>query len=439
VFKIKRVLILGAAGRDFHNFLCKYKKNKNHKVVAFTQAQIPGIAKRKFPKELAGKLYNRDIPFYPEEKLSELIKKFKVDEVVFAYSDVSHEYVMHLASIALANGADFILLGPKSTMIKSNKKVISVCAVRTGSGKSQTSRKIGSLLKDFGYKVVAIRHPMPYGDLIKQRVQRFADYDDLKRNDATIEEREEYEPWISKNIVVYAGVDYGEILRRAEKEADVIIWDGGNNDLPFYYPDLHIVVVDPHRAGHELKYHPGEANFRMADVIIINKIDSAKKEDIEIVKENIKRYNPEAKVILARSDIIVDDPKAINNRNVLVVEDGPTLTHGGMSFGAGTIAAKENKAKSIVDAQKYAYGSIKDVYKKYPHLKRVLPAMGYGKKQIKELEKTINKAKCDLIIDGSPVNIRRLIKVNKPVLNVDYELGKGAVDELRIILKKFLK
>jgi len=434
--KIRNVIILGAAGRDYHNFLTYYKSNRNYKVVAFTQTQIPGIAKRKFPKKLAGKLYKRNIPFYPEEKLPLLIKKFNVDEVAFSYSDVTHEHVMHLASIVLANGADFVLLGPKSTLIKSKKSLITICAVRTGAGKSQTSRKAGIILKNMGYRVVAIRHPMPYGDLIKQNVQRFASYDDLRKGKVTIEEREEYEPWINNGIVVYAGVDYGKILKQAEKEADVIIWDGGNNDLPFYHSDLHIVVLDPHRAGHELKYHPGEANFRSADVFVINKIDTAKKSDIEEVKANIRRINPNAKVISAKSKLVIDSPKLIRGKRVLVVEDGPTLTHGGMSFGAGSVAAIRNKAKSIIDAEKYAYGSIKSVYDKYKHLKKILPAMGYGKKQVKELEKTINRAKCDLVIDGTPVNLHKLININKPIVTVNYELQEVGKLNLKKILKK---
>src|SRR3989344_1815879 len=323
----KRVLIMGAAGRDYHVFLQYFKDNPYYEVVAFTQNQIPGIENRSFPKKLAGRLYKKNIPFYPESQLPKLIKKLKVDKVVFAYSDVSHEYVMHMASIAIASGADFYLLGPSSTYIENKIPIISVCAVRTGSGKSQTSRKIGQILRDWGYRVVAIRHPMPYGDLIKQEVQRFARYEDLDKGNATIEEREEYEPWINLEIPVYAGVDYKEIIKKAEKEADIIIWDGGNNDLPFYWPDLHIVVVDPHRAGHELLYHPGEANFRMADVIVINKMDSAPKEGIKIVEENIKKYNPRAIVIKAKSKIITSD-KDIRGKKAIVIEDGPTLTHG---------------------------------------------------------------------------------------------------------------
>src|SRR3989344_4779448 len=431
----KRVLIMGASGRDFHVFLQYFKDNKYYEVVAFTQNQIPGIEKRSFPKKLAGRLYKKNIPFYPESQLTYLIKKLKVDKVVFAYSDVSHEYVMHKASECLAAGADFYLLGPSSTMITNNIPIIAVCAVRTGAGKSQTSRKIGVILREKGYKVAAIRHPMPYGDLIKQEVQRFATYEDLKKADVTIEEREEYEPWIKLGIPIYAGVDYKKIIKKAEKEAEVIIWDAGNNDLSFYKPDLHIVVVDPHRAGHELLYHPGEANFRMADVIVVNKVDSAKKKDIELVKENIKKYNPKAKVIMARSDILVDKPEMIKGKKCLVVGDGPTLSHGGMKFGAGTLAVKKYNGK-IVDPRRYVFGSIKDIYRKYKHLERELPAMGYGKKQIHELELTINKVPCDIVIDSTPANLKRIIKVNKPVVEVDYEVGSKAINELKKILRK---
>ncbi|MBS3151334.1 GTPase [Candidatus Woesearchaeota archaeon] len=433
----KRVLIMGAAGRDYHVFLQYFKDNPYYEVVAFTQNQIPGIENRSFPKKLAGRLYKKNIPFYPESQLPKLIKKLKVDKVVFAYSDVSHEYVMHMASIAIASGADFYLLGPSSTYIENKIPIISVCAVRTGSGKSQTSRKIGQILRDWGYRVVAIRHPMPYGDLIKQEVQRFARYEDLDKGNATIEEREEYEPWINLEIPIYAGVDYRKILKKAEKEADIIIWDGGNNDLSFYKPDLHIVVMDPHRAGHELRYHPGEANFRMADVLIVNKIDTARKEDIKIVLNNIKQINPRAKVIMAESRLIVDKPELIREKKVLVVEDGPTLTHGEMKFGAGTVAAERFKAGSIVDAERYAVNSLKKVYRKYPLLKKVLPSMGYSKSQIKDLQKTINQAKCDVVIDGTPVNLERLIKINKPIVTVNYELHEVGKLDLIKVLKKF--
>jgi predicted GTPase len=431
-----RTIIMGAGGRDFFNFLRYFKDNPNYRVVAFTAAQIPGIEKRSFPKELAGRLYKKDIPIYPEERLEELIKKFKVQLVVFAYSDVSHEYVMHRASVALANGADFILLGPKSTMLNSTKPVISVCAVRTGAGKSQTTRKIAKILRKKGRNVVVIRHPMPYGNLKKQKIERFETFDDLKKYDVTIEEREEFEPLIKNGIVVYAGVDYEKILRKAEKEADVIIWDGGNNDFSFIKSNLYIVVTDPHRVGHELRYHPGEANLRMADVVIVNKIDSAKKSDIEKLKKNIKLANPKAKIILAKSVVYVDKPGLIKNKKVIVVEDGPTLTHGGMSFGAGTIAAKKYGSE-IIDARKYAIGSIKKVYKKYSHLKKELPAMGYSRKQIKELETTINRAKCDAVIDATPANLTKIMKINKPVVQVSYELEEVGKITLKDVLKKF--
>lgn len=430
----KNIIIMGAAGRDFHNFNTAFRGNPYYRVVAFTAAQIPDIAGRRYPKELAGRLYSKGIPIYPEEKLPGLIKKFKADKVVFAYSDVSHEYVMHKASLALANGADFILLGPDSTMLKSSKPVISVCAVRTGAGKSQVSRKIAKILTSKGKKVAVIRHPMPYGDLKKQSVQRFASYEDLKKHKVTIEEREEYEPHIDNGIVVYAGVDYEKILRLAEKEADVIVWDGGNNDFSFIKSDLYITVADPHRAGHELMYHPGETNLRMADILIVNKADSAKKADIKTVVRNAKSVNPKAKIILAKSVVSVDKPELIKGRRVLVVEDGPTLTHGGMPFGAGTIVARIYKCK-IIDARLHAAGSIKNVYRKYLHLKNELPAMGYSRKQIKELEITINSAECDAVIDATPVNLSKLIKISKPIANVTYELGEEAARKLENLLK----
>ncbi len=434
--KSKRVLIMGAAGRDFFNFNVVFRNNPNYKVIAFTATQIPGIEKRVYPKELAGRLYPKGIPIYPEERLPELIKKFKIDQVVFAYSDVTHEYVMHKASIALSNGADFVLLGPDSTMLKSSKPVISVTAVRTGSGKSQVTRKIAKILKSRGKKVVIIRHPMPYGDLRKQICQRFASYRDLDKYNTTIEEREEYEPHIANGVIVYAGVDYEKILRETEKEADVIIWDGGNNDFSFIKSNLYIVVVDPHRAGHELKYHPGETNLRMADVVIVNKIDSARRPSIRQVIKNIKSSNSKTKIILAKSVVTVDKPELITRKQVLVVEDGPTLTHGGMPYGAGTVAARKYKCK-IVDARRYAIGFIKDIYKKYTHLTKELPAMGYSKKQVKELEKTINRAKCDAVIDATPVTLPRIMKINKPVVQVNYELQEVGKPNLQDILKKF--
>lgn len=433
--KPKRILILGAAGRDFHNFNTVYRDNKNYKVVCFTATQIPGISGRLYPRELAGRLYPKGIPIYPEEKLPQLIKKFKVDQVVFSYSDVPHEYVMHKASIALANGSDFVLLGPNSTMLQSFKPVISVTAVRTGSGKSQVSRAIAKILKKYDKKVVGIRHPMPYGNLAKQICQRFSSEKDFEKYNTTIEEEEEYQPWIDNGFVIYSGVDYEKILRQAERETSVIIFDGGNNDFSFIKSNLYIVVVDPHRAGHELRYHPGETNLQMADVVIVNKIDSAKKSDIQQVIGNIKSVNPKAKIILATSPVTVDKPQLIKNKRVILTEDGPTLTHGGMPYGAGTIIAKRYACK-VIDARKYAVGSIKKVYKKYPHLKKELPAMGYSKKQIRELEKTINNAKCDVIIDATPVNLSRILKVNKPIANVTYELGREAVKKLETTLKK---
>lgn len=431
-----RVIIMGAAGRDYHNFLVFFKDNPLYKVVAFTASQIPGIANKIFPSKLAGKSYPKGIKIYPERKLSQLIKKHRIDLVCLSYSDLSHEEVMHKASIALANRANFMLLGPEETSLKSKKAVVAVTAVRTGCGKSQTARKITLYYKKAGRKVVVVRHPMPYGDLTKQEAQRFATYDDLIKHNCTIEEREEYEPHLRNGIVVYAGINYKKILGEAEKEADIIIWDGGNNDTPFIKPNLLITVVDPHRAGHELSYYPGEINFRMADVIIINKVHTAKKENIQIIKENIKKANPKAVVIEAASPIKVTNPDLIKNKDVLVIEDGPTLTHGGMSYGSGTIAAKEHKCRSIVDGEKYAVGSIKHAYKEYKHLKKIVPALGYGKRQIKELQKTINKAKCDLVIDGSPIDIKKLIKINKPLVNASYELKMLQEDKLLRILKK---
>jgi len=435
--KRRNVAILGAGGRDFWNFIVKYRDDPSVEIKFFTATQIPGIEKRKFPKELAGKFYIKDIPIFPESKLVSLIEKYKITEVIFSYSDVSHEYVMHLASLVNACGANFTLLGSSETMIKSRKPIISICAVRTGAGKSQTSRKVAEILKNDGKRVVAIRHPMPYGNLVKQNVQRFATYRDLEKNNCTIEEREEYEPWIEMGIIIYAGVDYKEILKRAEREADVIIWDGGNNDLPFYKPDLHIVVTDPHRAGHELLYHPGEANFRMADVIVINKIGTAPKEGIETVLKNIKKYNPEAEIVKAESELIISDEFSLRGKKVLIVEDGPTLTHGGMAFGAGTVAAKKSGAK-IISPVKSAVGSIKEIYEKYKHVHNVLPAMGYGKKQIKELEETINKVNAEVVIDGTPVKLSGLIKINKPIVTVDYILKERGLSLSKILKKKRL-
>jgi predicted GTPase len=434
---MKKVIIMGAAGRDFHNFNVYFRNNPDYRVVAFTATQIPDIEGRKYPAELAGKLYPKGIPIYAEADLDSLIREHKVDDVHFAYSDVPHEYVMNKASQVMAVGANFVLLGPDDTMIKSKKPVVSVCAVRTGSGKSQTSRKVALLLKAKGRKVAAIRHPMPYGDLVKQKVQRFAAYSDLDKHECTIEEREEYEPHIDQGIIVYAGVDYGAILRQAEKEADVILWDGGNNDFSFYKSDLEIVVADPHRAGHELRYHPGETNFRRAQVIVINKMDTAPQNQVDIVLANIKKFNPKAKVIRANSKLTVEDSGAIAGKRVLVIEDGPTVTHGGMKYGAGTVAAQKFGAAEIVDPRPYAVGSIKKTFEKYNHLDRVLPAMGYGAKQTRELDETIDRIDCDLIVSGTPIDLNRVISPNKKILRVRYELEEIGSPTLKDVLKGF--
>ncbi len=432
----KRVIIMGAAGRDFHNFNVYFRKNDQYEVVAFTATQIPGIENRTYPPELAGPNYPNGIPIYPEEELPELIRKYNVDEVVFAYSDVSHEYVMHKASTALAAGADFRLMGPSTTMLKAKVPVVSVGAVRTGCGKSQTSRKVAKILKSNGYRVVVIRHPMPYGDLRKQICQRFATFEDLDKYECTIEEREEYEPHLRNGIIVYAGVDYEKILREAEKEADIIVWDGGNNDLPFYKPDLHIVVADPHRPGHELKYHPGEANLRMADVVVINKVDTAKPENIETVEKNVKAVNPKAIIVKAESPMTVENPELIKDKRVLVIEDGPTLTHGEMPYGIGAIAAKKLGAKELIDPRPYAVGSIIEAYRKYTHLGPILPALGYGEQQIKELEETINRAPCEVVVVGTPIDLRKLLEINKPAVYVRYELQEVGSPNLKEILEK---
>ena len=436
--KIK-VIIMGAAGRDFHNFNVYFRNNNAYEVVAFTATQIPGIESRTYPPELAGPNYPNGIPIYPEEELPRLIKEFDVDQVVFAYSDVSHEYVMHKASVALANGADFRLMGPKTTMLKAKVPLVSVCAVRTGSGKSQTSRQVAKILRSKGLKVVVIRHPMPYGDLREQICERFASYEDLDKYKCTIEEREEYEPHIDNGIIVYAGVDYGEILREAEKEADVIVWDGGNNDLPFYKSDLHIVVADPHRAGNELTYYPGETNLRMANVVIINKVDTADPKNVEAVKENIRMVNPNAKILEAASPITADRPELIKGKKVLVIEDGPTLTHGNMPYGAGAIISKKLGASEIVDPRPYAVGSIKETYKKYTHLGAILPAVGYGERQIAELKETIDKTPCDTVVIGTPIDLRRVMTIDKPTVRVKYELKVLGPTTLEQILEEFLR
>jgi predicted GTPase len=434
---MKKVIIMGAAGRDFHNFNVYFRNNPAYKVVAFTATQIPDIEGRRYPAELAGKLYPKGIPIHSEADLNSLINEHKVDDVHFAYSDVSHEYVMHKASQVMAAGANFVLLGPDDTMIKSRKPVVSVCAVRTGSGKSQTSRKVALLLKAKGRRVAVIRHPMPYGDLVKQKVQRFAAYSDLDKHECTIEEREEYEPHIDNGIIVYAGVDYGAILRQAEKEADVILWDGGNNDFSFYRSNLEIVVADPHRAGHELRYHPGETNFRRAKVIVINKMDTAQKDQVDIVMANIKSLNPGAVIIRANSKITVDDGGAIAGKRVLVIEDGPTLTHGGMKFGAGIVAAQKYGAAEIIDPRPFAVGSIKKTFEKYNHLDRVLPAMGYGDKQTSELAATIDRIDCDLVVSATPIDLNRVLTTNKKLLRVRYELEEIGSPNLKDVLKGF--
>jgi len=418
----KNVLIMGAAGRDFHNFNLYYRHNKDYNVVAFTATQIPNIDGRLYPSELAGNLYPNGIKIYDESELVDLIKKLKVDEVVFAYSDVPFNYVMTKGSIVNAAGASFTMLGTNGTMVKSSKPVIAVIAVRTGAGKSQTSRKVVQVLRDHGKRVVSVRHPMPYGDLVKQKVQRFGSLEDLKKHNCTIEEIEEYEPHIAMGSVIYSGVDYEAILREAEKEADVIIWDGGNNDIPFYKSDLVFTVVDPHRPGHELMYYPGNTSLRLADVAIINKVGSAKPENVRIVKQNISNVNPKAEIIEANSPISVDHPELIKGNRVLVVEDGPTLTHGGMEYGAGMIAAWDFGAKEIIDPRPYTVNSISQTFKKYPKIGKLLPAMGYGDEQIKDLQDTINKTDCDSVIIGTPIDLGRILKINKPSTRVRYEL-----------------
>ncbi|MDN5354710.1 MAG: hypothetical protein PWQ09_1466 [Candidatus Cloacimonadota bacterium] len=435
----KKVIIMGAAGRDFHNFNLYYRDNEDFEVVAFTATQIPDIEGRKYPAELAGKLYPEGIPIYAEKEIVSLIKKYDVDQVVFAYSDVPHERVMHNASLVNASGADFVLMGVKNSRIKTTKPLITICATRTGCGKSQTTRKVVQILKDKGLKVVSIRHPMPYGDLVKQKVQRFASLEDLEKYECTIEEMEEYEPHIKMGSIIYAGVDYEAIIREAEKEADVIIWDGGNNDTPFYTSDkeIQIVVVDPHRPGNELTYYPGETNLQMADVVIINKIDTADPEGIQIVRDNIRELNPDATVIDGASPITVDNPDLIKGAVALVVEDGPTLTHGEMTYGAGVVAAEKYGAADLVDPREWAVGTIKDTYDKYPEIGILLPAMGYGKQQMKDLEDTINASDCDVVIIGTPIDLRRVININKPTVQVGYELQEIGKPTLEDVLKDF--
>ena len=436
---MRRVIIMGAAGRDFHNFNLFFRNNKDFKVICFTATQIPNIADRLYPKELAGKRYPRGIKIMPEKQISQLIKKHKVDVVVFSYSDISHQYVMNKASEVMAAGADFWLLGPKSSMLKSKRKVVSICAARTGSGKSQTTRRVCEILHAHGLKTSVIRHPMPYGDLKLQIVQKFSTLEDLDKHNCTIEEREEYEPHIIRGNTVFAGVDYGLILKQAEKISDIIVWDGGNNDLSFYESNLHIVVVDPFRVGDESTYHPGETNVRMADVVLINKVDTAPRSSIDKLKKNIKRLNANAIIMEAASPTSVDKPQLIENKKVVVIEDGPTLTHGGMSFGAGIVAAKKYHAKKIVDPKPHAVGSIKEAYTKYPQIGNLIPALGYGKKQIRELESSINNTPADSIVMATPVDLRKFTKLNKPAAKIDYDLEERFGPGLQAILKKYLK
>ncbi|MBC8333644.1 MAG: GTPase [Anaerolineales bacterium] len=430
-----RTLIMGAAGRDFHNFNTVFRGNKDYQVVAFTATQIPDIEGRVYPAVLAGELYPEGIPIHDEAHLEDLIKELDVEEVVFAYSDVPHEYVMHKASLVNALGANFRLLGAKPTQIKSTKPVVSVCAVRTGCGKSQTTRRVSLILRDMGYKVAAIRHPMPYGNLVAQEVQRYADYDDLDEYECTIEEREEYEPHIDNGIIVFAGVDYEKILRKAEQEVDIILWDGGNNDLPFYVSDMEIVVADPLRPGHELTFYPGETNVRSADVFVINKVDTASPDDVILVRENLRGLNPNAVIVEGASPLFVDDPAAIQGKRVLVVEDGPTLTHGGMKYGAGYVAARRFGAAEIVDPRPFAVRSIAETFEKYPDTGEILPAMGYGEAQTRDLEETINAIDVDLVIIGTPIDLSRVLKINKPTQRVRYELQEIGQPTLKELLQ----
>jgi predicted GTPase len=428
---------MGAAGRDFHNFNTVYRDDPGSQVVAFTATQIPNIEGRRYPPELAGSRYPDGIPIHPESELPRLIRELAVDEVVFAYSDVSHETVMHKASLVLACGADFRLIGPNATMIEATVPVVSVCAVRTGAGKSQTTRRVASILRAKGRRVVAIRHPMPYGDLVRQKVQRFAAMEDLDRHQCTIEEREEYEPHIVAGGVIYSGVDYGAILQQAQEEADIVLWDGGNNDLPFYRSDLEIVVADPHRPGHERTYHPGEANLRRAQVVVINKIDSAGPEGIEEVRRSVHELNPGAMVIDAASPLFVDGAEQIRGKRVLAVEDGPTLTHGGMKYGAGVLAAIRHGAREVVDPRPYVVGTLAETFEKYPGIGTLLPAMGYGGEQVRDLEATIARTPCDVVLVATPIDLRRVIEIRKPALRVGYELQEIGKPDLTDALQRF--
>jgi predicted GTPase len=436
---MRNALIMGAAGRDFHNFNMFFRNKKDINVVAFTATQIPDIEGRKYPRELAGDNYPNGIDIYPETELLDLIKKLNVQDVYFSYSDLPYQYVMDKAADVMKVGANFVLLGPNETMIKSNKPVVSVCAIRTGCGKSQTTRKVGAILQEMGYKVAAIRHPMPYGDLAAQKVQKFETVEDLKKHKCTIEEMEEYEPHIVKGITVFAGVDYEAILAEAEKVADIILWDGGNNDFPFYKSDLEIVVADPHRAGHELEYYPGGVNFKRADVIVINKIDTADLENILEVRQNIMEFNKNAIVVDAASPIYVQDSDKIRGKRVLVIEDGPTLTHGEMGYGAGVMAAYRFGAADLVDPREFAVGTIAETFEKYPDIGTLLPAMGYGDQQVKDLETTINKTDADLVIIATPIDLARIVKFKKPTVRVTYELEEIGTPTLKEVLQKKFK
>lgn len=435
----KKILIMGAAGRDFHNFNVCFRDNPEFEVIAFTAAQIPKIAGRQYPPSLAGKLYPRGIPIEPEEKLVSLIQSHGIDEVIFSYSDVSHEYVMHKASLVNAAGAQFTLLGARQTMLRSKKPVVAVCAVRTGSGKSPASRKVCEILGRMGKKVVVIRHPMPYGDLERQRLQRFVSYNDFQKHDCTIEEMEEYEPHLEQHMVVYAGVDYAAILTEAENEADIIVWDGGNNDTPFYVPDIHITIVDPHRPGHELTYYPGETNLLLADIVMISKEDTAKPENISLVKGHIQQSNPKAVIIDAALPVTVEKPDLIKGKRALVIEDGPTLTHGGMAYGAGVLAAKQYGAMEIVDPRPYAVGSIAETFEEFPQIGNLLPAMGYGHSQMEELRETIHRTPCDIVIIGTPIDLRKLIPIDKPTDRVRYNLQEIGTPTLKELLETRLR
>jgi len=435
---VERVIIMGAAGRDFHNFNVYFRDNERYNVIGFTATQIPDIEGRLYPPQLCGRLYPEGIPIYPDRELASLITGNRIDLVAFSYSDVSHEEVMHKASIVTAAGADFIIIGAPYTMLPSEKTVISVCAVRTGCGKSQTSRKVVEIMQKMGKKVVAVRHPMPYGDLTRQVVQRFATYEDFDAQNCTIEEREEYEPMIRMGVVVYSGVDYGKILKEAEKEADVIVWDGGNNDTPFFKPDVHIVVFDPHRAGHETTYHPGETNLLLADVAVINKVDSAVPEDVEKVRRAIRKHNPRAKIVLADSELSADDPEQIRGKRVVVIEDGPTLTHGEMQYGGGVIAARRFGAAQLVDPRPYLVGSLRDTFEKYPKIGSLLPAIGYSKRQIEDLQETINRADCDLVLIATPIDLTRVLSINKPSVRIRYEYRDNSKPTLEDILHQFI-